>query len=55
MLWGPLARSPQLVRVRGDVRDFEPERIRIDDVCVEGRLGVFAEPDVAPDRRPLTC
>jgi SMI1 / KNR4 family (SUKH-1) len=36
MLLGFLERSPQMVRVWGDVRDFDPGRIRIDDVCIEG-------------------
>jgi hypothetical protein len=36
MLLGFLKRSPRMVRVWGDVRDYEPERIRIDDVCAEG-------------------
>jgi hypothetical protein len=36
MLLGFLERSPQMAQVWGDVRDYEPERIRIDGVCVEG-------------------
>jgi hypothetical protein len=36
MLLGFLERSPRMVRLWGDVRDFEPERIRIADVCIEG-------------------
>jgi hypothetical protein len=36
MLLGYLERSPQMMQVWGDVRDLDPKRIRIDDVCVEG-------------------
>jgi hypothetical protein len=36
MLLGFLERSPRMIRIWGDVGDYEPERIRIDDVCVEG-------------------
>jgi hypothetical protein len=36
MFLGFLERSPRMVRIWGNVRDYEPERIRIDDVCIEG-------------------
>jgi hypothetical protein len=36
MLLGFLERSPQMIQVWGDVRDLDPKRIRIDDVCIEG-------------------
>jgi hypothetical protein len=36
MLLGFLERSPQMVQLWGDVRDYDPSRIRIDDVCGDG-------------------
>ena len=36
MLLGFLERLPQMIRLWGDVRDYDPGRIRIDDVCADG-------------------
>jgi hypothetical protein len=36
MILGFLERSPRMMRLWGDVRDLDPKRIRIDDVCAEG-------------------
>lgn len=35
MLLGFLERDPTIIRLWGDVRDFDPERIRIDNLCAE--------------------
>lgn len=35
MLLGFFERMPQMVKLWGDIRDFAPERIRIDNVCAE--------------------
>ncbi len=35
MFLGFLERSPRMVQLWGDVQDYEPERIRIADVCIE--------------------
>jgi hypothetical protein len=38
MLLGFLERTPQMMRVWGDVREYEPSRIRLDNCCAEERL-----------------